>query len=682
MRVPRGERGCSRPVSTLRFVLLVMLTKLSMAHAAEVESEPQPIETIEVVEQAEDPVAMKAPTVFATVIDADLAADYVKDVGDALAESVGIQVRRFGGLGAFSTVSIRGSSAKQVQVYLDGISLSRADNETVNLADLPIDSLERIEVFRGQTPIGFGSGAIGGVVNLVTREPSEVPTTELKAAYGSFSTVKLVGSHSRRIAGFDLLGHVSYLGSEGDFTFEDRSPEPGAPPEPIEMKRENNQHDSVSALLKAGRDLSDDLRLDLTSDFFFKDQGLAGIGRNQSDSASLSDLRSLNVARLTSFDTFGLPLQGEAKAYGVFDRTQFENRAGDLFGVNQDITSDSAAGGVSIGGRWLQWESHEPEAYFEVAGESFDAEDSVRPEDDDPSQRRVRLSTALQERFYLWRDRLSVVPTVRYEHLRDTFGPIDDELGREDIPRQTRTHDLWSPSIGARLEILPWLQMQANIGRFERPPNLEELFGNRGFVQGNSRLQPEDGINRDVGLRAGWCDLGWVDSVSFEYAYFENDIDDLIVLVQLSQQYFRPENIGGARIQGHEVSAHLGLLRNLVLDLNYTRQDARNLSDVPSQRNKQLPGRPEDEFFARIAYVQTFGTVYYELNHIAGNYLDRVNFRRVDSRELHAAGLGIETGTGLRFGVDARNLTDQQTEDVAGFPLPGRSYFVTMKVEL
>ncbi len=642
----------------------------------------EPIETVEVVEQARDPIEITAPTIFATVIDADLAADYVKDVGDALSESVGVQVRRFGGLGAFSTVSIRGSSAKQVAVYLDGISLSRADDETVSLSDLPIDSLDRIEVYRGQTPIGFGSGGIGGVVNLVTRQPSDVPSTEFKLAYGSFNTAKIVASHTRRWRGFDVLGHVSYLGSEGDFSFYERSPEPGAPPQPIEMKRQNNQIDSVGALLKVGRDLDEDLRLDLTSDLFFKDQGLAGIGRNQSDSASLSDVRSINVLRLQSYDSLGLPLDSEVKTFVLYDRSNFDNRDGDLFGVNQDVINETIAGGASIGARWLQWSTHVPEMFLSMGGETFDSHDDVRPQDDTQSQDRLRLSTALQDRFYLWPERITLVPTLRYEHLRDTFGPIDDELGREDLPRQTKKHDLWSPSIGAEVDVLPWLQVNGNIGRFERPPNLEELFGSRGFVQGNSRLRSETGINRDIGLRAGWCALDWIDSVSFEYAYFDNDIDDLIVLVQLSQQYFRPENIGNASIHGHEISGHLSAWRHWVVDLNYTRQDARNQSDIPSQDGKRLPGRPQDELFFRLAFEHELGSVYYELNHIAGNYLDRVNFRRVDSRELHAAGVGLQPRSGLRFGIDVRNFTNEHTEDVAGFPLPGRSAFVTLKWEL
>lgn len=643
---------------------------------------PNGVEKIVVAGDPVSPAERRAPTTFATVLDTQLYADHVKTVGDALAESVGTQVRRFGGLGAFSTVSIRGSSAKQVQIFLDGVPLSRASNETVNLADLPIDSLERIEIYRGQTPVGFGAGAIGGVVNLVTAPPSAEPVTELRAAGGSFGTAKVVASHSRRAAGFDVLGHASYLHSEGDFTFEERSTEPGAPPDPVETVRQNNELDSVNALLRASREVGDDLRFDLTSEAFFKDQGVPGLGRNQSDTASLQEIRSLNYASLTRRNAFARPLDLTGRLFGVFQQTVFDDREGDLFGVRQDVTSDDTGFGASLEATDYASEWHQPSAFVEFGRESFHAVDAVRPDDAGPDQNRLRMAAVLQEQLVPWPDRIRLLPTLRWEHLRDTFGPIEGQPGREDVPRSTTTRDLWGPSIGVQVRAADWLWLNGNLGRFERAPNLEELFGNRGFVQGNPRLRPEEGINRDVGFRAVWCDLPWVDEVALEYAYFNNDVDDLIVLVQLSQQVFRPENIGGARLRGHEASAHLSLLETLLLDLNYTRQDAENLSDVPSQRGRQLPGRPRDELYLRAALERGPLLLSYELNHIAGNFLDRVNFREVDARTLHALGLGVRPLAWLRLGVEARNLTDQQTEDVAGFPLPGRSFLGTMKVNL
>ena len=109
-----------------------------------------PLERVEVRESAEPLSAALDSTAFATVIHADEFADRVTTVEELLRETVGVQVSSLGG--AFATVSIRGSTAEQVVVYLDGVPLNRALGGGVNLADLPLAQIESIEVYRSFTP--------------------------------------------------------------------------------------------------------------------------------------------------------------------------------------------------------------------------------------------------------------------------------------------------------------------------------------------------------------------------------------------------------------------------------------------------------------------------------------------------------------------------------------------------
>ena len=71
----------------------------------------------------------------------------MKTLADVLDDTVGVQVRYFGGLGDFATISIRGSTPGQVGFFLDGIPLTRARSGTVNLSDLPLDELARVDAF-------------------------------------------------------------------------------------------------------------------------------------------------------------------------------------------------------------------------------------------------------------------------------------------------------------------------------------------------------------------------------------------------------------------------------------------------------------------------------------------------------------------------------------------------------
>ena len=92
-----------------------------------------------------------------------------KSLADLLAETEGVFVRRFGGAGDRSEVSIRGSTPSQVVVAIDGVRANSALTGGLDLSRACLPLLERVEVTRGAGSTQHGSGAIGGVVNLVTR---------------------------------------------------------------------------------------------------------------------------------------------------------------------------------------------------------------------------------------------------------------------------------------------------------------------------------------------------------------------------------------------------------------------------------------------------------------------------------------------------------------------------------
>src|SRR5207244_10741103 len=95
--------------------------------------------------------------------------------------------------------------------------------------------------------------------------------------------------------------------------------------------------------------------------------------------------------------------------------------------------------------------------------------------------------------------------------------------------------------------------------------------------------------------------LGPLAHATLDDADFDNQIDDLIILVQNSQAIVRPENVTSAAVRGHEVSARGRLWERLGLTANYTHQHARDTGEVTFLSGKQLPGRHADVAFARLA---------------------------------------------------------------------------------
>ena len=107
-------------------------------------------------------------------------------IDEVLARSAGITVRSTGGVGSASRLSVRGLEGKRLGLFVDETSMGQLTN-FVTLNDIPTDMIERIEVYKGIVPYKFGGSALGGAVNVVTKE---YPPMYLDASYecGSFNT--------------------------------------------------------------------------------------------------------------------------------------------------------------------------------------------------------------------------------------------------------------------------------------------------------------------------------------------------------------------------------------------------------------------------------------------------------------------------------------------------------------
>ena len=157
---------------------------------------------------------------FVTVVDAEHAPEEVTDLAEVLAATVGVSVRSLGGLGAFSSVSVRGAAPGQVAVYLDGVPLSQASGAGVDLGDLALETLDHVEVYRGAVPLGFGGG-LGGALNLVTAAPAGGFRDVASVSLGSFGARRVLAARRAHSRVVDYTASVVYAGATGDFPYFD-----------------------------------------------------------------------------------------------------------------------------------------------------------------------------------------------------------------------------------------------------------------------------------------------------------------------------------------------------------------------------------------------------------------------------------------------------------------------------
>jgi len=651
--------------------------------------------TIEVRAAPEAETTVRDESAFATVVPiADQPAE-VQTLTDVLDEAVGVQVRRYGGLGDFATVSIRGSTPGQVGVFFDGVALTRARSETVNLADLPLDQLGRVEVYRGVSPLALSSSSLAGAINLVSKAPDATPRFSLLAGGGSFGTRKVstAGSAARgRLAGFLS---ATYLGSEGDFEFEDDNGTLQNRDDDETTKRRNNAFDSGEVLGKLRYALADGGgAVTGLTELFVNRQGVPGIGAFQSDDASLRDLRTLSYLRYEQprLVTLG-PAAVDLSSTGsfVYERERYRDVEGEI-GLGNVATDNRTYTGAFDNLAATRLGRHALEGRLDVSGQVFAPKDTLADDANGPNQSRVRVGIAAGDTMGFFDDRFLVQPTLRWEHLADDFTGVSETGGQIARESRSKNRSLWNPRLGLRADMLDDVALKANVGRAERAPNFTELFGNRGAILGNPDLDPERGVNADFGVVATRSRLGPLANMRLEAVGFVSVVDDLIVLVQNSQRTSIYRNVERARTVGTELAAGTDLFEHLRIGLNYTYQDARDESGIPARDGNQLPGRPKHDLYHRSEYRRDEGRLFYELSFIAENFLDQANFLVVNDRAIHTLGIeGDVAAIGRRLDsatlarvplvatFEVRNFTDNRVEDVAGYPLPGRALFATVR---
>ena len=290
--------------------------------------------------------------------------------------------------------------------------------------------------------------------------------------------------------------------------------------------------------------------------------------------------------------------------------------------------------------------------------------------------RRRRFAGALEARLHgrVLGLRAELRPSVRLEVLSSSLAETRPERAGEVSDALTLAP---TARIGAVVEPLAGLALSASVATATRAPTLLELFGDRAFLLGDTRLSPE----RSVGAEVGAVARGRVGMLrgSAELRAFWLSITDMIVYVRTSQLTASPQNLKSATIMGAELGVRGSLGRHLRLAGSLTLIDAHGGDD------RVLPLRPRIQAYARPELVSpAFGpldsvTLYGEVTHVGANFVDAANLVRLDARTQLGAGVAVTAlDRGLELAVTVRDLLDARGTDVLGFPLPGRSLAVTL----
>ena len=617
---------------------LLMLT----AGPADADSARAPRWALPMVEIRADPLPdLRGPLPLATrrVSPEEVARRPGGDLADVLVPVAGLRITSRGASWAGSGVSLRGSTSDQVVVLVDGRRLNATQGGGVDLASIPLESVESVEVMRGGASALWGSDAVGGAIAVHTRG-ARPGRWRLRAGTGSFGERSLEGSASAGTAGgWGARLSGTLFRADGDYAWQDDLRD-------VERTVQNGDVRRASADVRVdGKAGPLDVRLDAGARD--SERGVPGSAEFPSPSARLREELLTVGARAElqagawrpSADVSVLRRDKRyAEPEGAFGPVDERHRG---FRVEGELAAQRESGSTVLG--------------F-AAGGSSDRLDSTT--DGTPRRRaahaRARIARDLRRRGHVVR----LMAAARIDAV-ESFAPFV------------------SPRLGAVVDLVPGrLDLRASAGLSYRAPSFDELFWPpRGTVAGNPDLRAEHGIDVDGGFALRGLPGDGLLSVDA----FVRRVDDLIQWTPGAGGIWRPHNVGRVRIAGVETEIGAGLPSVLGISSRLsgsaTFLDARDRTGQPNVDGKELVYRPRWAGSAALILAHPrLGELESTWRYVDDVWITPSNTRTLEGHALGEVRWRRGLAAALALDLAVTNVTDASARDFRDFPLPGRSW--------
>jgi len=561
-------------------------------------------------------------------------------VDEALSSHIGVDISDdLSGKG----ISLRGVDPSRVLILLDGERVIGRVRGSLDIGQLPLSNVDRIEIVKGTGSTLYGSDAIGGVVNVITKKPKAIGSANFYSSYGSFNSYNLQTGFDSGMIGKGSLFTAKYEHTDG-FDL-DKSTEHTNGLENTSRFNINN---------RTTFSLADGLNLDVTTDFMAeKKQWVESeIIQNNvgSDTAynyddfehnyryDLALKTRWNIDEKADF-SFGLSGSYYDHIWKKFTRT---NAWIDTSKTIDDIYSAS-----------FQYNRMFTQGHVLTFGGDITTQ-GLKSEQLASGNERIFYEDLYTQ--YEWRPvkRISILPGVRWEH-HETYG------------------DHINPGLNAMWDACDYFNLRASVNRGYRAPSLKELYfefdhSAAGYkvIGGGEELDPETSMNYSV-----TAEINYDRKAIHRLTYFRNDLRNLIDLNLIESPdpvyylgIYDYANIVKAKTEGFEWETEIKALENLDLSFSYTYLSAKNLTDTT---DTPLINRPCNTFKFNTGYtIARFDTRInfwgfwndHKLWTSKKDTPDKVSDEYAPSRWSLNAGLAREIYKGVDLFFKVENLTN------------------------
>jgi len=555
-------------------------------------------------------------------------------VADLLRTTAGVTIARNGGPGGFSSIFIRGASSEQTVALIDGVKINdpASPGGGFNFADLLTDNLDRIEILRGPQSVLWGSRAIGGVINIITRAPTDAIEARASGEYGGYDQGHANASVTGRAGPVGFSAGAGYLTTEGFSTAANGT--------------EKDGYHIFGANLNTETRISDAVSLDLR-------------GYYTGSRVDLDGFVFLPPSSFVFADTGDYQRQEQIVGYAGLNAALFDGRLKNRLAASYTLvdrqTYPGTGGGADFDGRGrnLRFE-YQGIADLGLAVATFGAEhEQERFRTASIFSPAVAREKANTDSAYLDLHAkpiagLNVGAGIRYDD-HSTFGDAT-----------TLSADAaYSPNGGATV-------VRASYGEGFKAPTLFQLFDS---FSGTPGLRPEKAKGWDAGIEQSALD----GAVQVRATVFSRRTVSQIDYDLLANKYL---NIARARARGVELELRVTPTEQMLVTANYSFTNARNRARADMNFGKQLARRPRQTVNMTLDYEWAFGLrTGATITHVGKSFDDPGNRTRLGDYVLIDLRAALPLTENIEITGRIENLFDDHYQTAAGYRQAGRAAY-------
>lgn len=667
---------------------------------------------------------LKRSAFNAVAVDTKELQNTTKNLSDALAKAPGMKLRESGGVGSDMQLMLDGFSGKHVKVFIDGVP-QEGVGSSFGLNNIPVNFADRIEVYKGVVPVGFGTDAIGGVINIVTNKKRRRWFLDASYSYGSFNTHKSnvnFGQTFKNGFTYEINAFQNY--SDNDYHIE-------APVEDFEtgridrdkkvrVKRFNDTYHNEAVVGKVGvvdKKWADRLMLGFTYSNMYQDiqtgvrQDIVYGQKHRKGHSLMPSLeyykrnllaKGLDVALTVNYNknlttnvdtaSYKYNWYGDRKLLNSPGEQSYQHSRADNNNWNGTFTANYRLGKMHM-------------LTFNHVLNTFSRSNTsllAKEEQSDAIAKETRKNISGVSYRLMPSETWNLSVFGKYYN-QFVAGPVATDANQNDYVRTTRSVSSIGYGAAGTYFILPGLQAKLSYEKAYRLPTIEEMYGNEDLEMGDIGIRPENSdnvnlnlsYNRTFGRHSVYVEGGLVYRNTKDY--IQRNITDLSG-GKSAATYI---NYGKVLTKGYNISARYGFGKWVSVGGNFTQMDVRDnmkTSISGSAENiaykERMPNLPyifadsDVTFYWRdlgrkgnaltVSYDnQYLHSFTYYSSKIGSNKGDYV----VPSQFSHNLSLSYSLRDGrYNLSFECRNFTDEQLYDNFSLQKAGRAFYGKVRV--